>query len=88
MLAAMRASPRPAAPAAPAPFPQDACPFCGRPAPGGARQWSLRSWHATSGGRLEYCVSSGGCLVVLLDGELLKHVAGGPRAAGGRSGRP
>ncbi|TDC71766.1 EamA family transporter [Streptomyces hainanensis] len=49
------------------------CPVCGRPAPGEAEQWTLRSRHRTSQGEIEYCATAGGCLVVLLNGEIVKH---------------
>ncbi|MCF3106547.1 hypothetical protein IPZ58_34015 [Streptomyces roseoverticillatus] len=75
----------------PAEFPDaepDLCPVCMTAVEGGAA-WILLSRHATRRGVVEYCLSVCGCLVVLLDGELVKAVAGrsrgGPAAARGRS---
>lgn len=54
---------------------EDRCPVCWRPAPAaGGRPWLLRSRHATSQGEVDYCVGPCGCLVVLLDGVLIKSV--------------
>ncbi|MDT0322283.1 EamA family transporter [Streptomyces millisiae] len=54
---------------------EDVCPVCGRPAPGSGEQWTLRSRHHSSQGSVEYCATAGGCLVVLVDGEIVKHTA-------------
>jgi hypothetical protein len=51
---------------------EDRCPVCRRPAAAAGRPWLLRSRHATSLGEVDYCVGPCGCLVVLLDGVLIK----------------
>ncbi|MGW7411060.1 hypothetical protein [Streptomyces sp. NPDC054863] len=52
----------------------DCCPFCGAPAGAGRQWWTLRSRHSTSEGEVEYCRGGCGCLVVLLDGSVVKTV--------------
>lgn len=58
----------------------DRCPVCLAVADDGAA-WILLSRHRTTQGEIEYCLSMCGCVVVLLNGELLKatpgHVRGG-----------
>ncbi|MEV1011189.1 EamA family transporter [Streptomyces sp. NPDC049881] len=54
------------------------CPVCLR---AGGGEWTLRSRHHTSEGEAEYCVSPGGCLVVLLDGRIVKHLTAGRNPA-------
>ncbi|MEU5896492.1 MULTISPECIES: hypothetical protein [unclassified Streptomyces] len=51
---------------------QDRCPVCHEAAEGEAQWWTLRSRHRTSEGDVEYCTGGCGCLVVLVNGELLK----------------
>lgn len=56
----------------------DRCPVCWLPAPAGGQTWRLVSRHATSLGDVEYCTTAPcGCLVVLLDGRMLKSRPGG-----------
>ncbi|MFG3078429.1 hypothetical protein [Streptomyces sp. NPDC048225] len=55
---------------------QDCCPVCHGPVEGEAQWWTQQSRHHTSEGEVEYCTGGCGCLVVLLDGELLKAVPG------------
>ncbi|WP_129842311.1 EamA family transporter [Streptomyces sp. RFCAC02] len=52
--------------------PTERCPVCMRP---GGGEWTLRSRHRTSEGETEYCATPGGCLVVMLDGRIVKHVS-------------
>lgn len=51
---------------------QDRCPVCHAATDGEAQWWTLRSRHRTSEGEVEYCTGGCGCLVVLVNGELLK----------------
>ncbi|MEV7256795.1 hypothetical protein [Streptomyces sp. NPDC093937] len=51
---------------------QDRCPVCHEPTEGEARWWTLRSRHRTSEGEVEYCTGGCGCLVVLVNGEMVK----------------
>ncbi|MFF2012939.1 hypothetical protein ACFVWY_28225 [Streptomyces sp. NPDC058195] len=50
----------------------DRCPVCHELAEGAARWWTLRSRHRTSEGEVEYCTGGCGCLVVLVNGDMLK----------------
>ncbi|MFG3252302.1 hypothetical protein [Streptomyces sp. NPDC048172] len=52
----------------------DRCPLCWLPV--GAGEWTTRSRHRTSLGEVEYCAGPCGCLVVLVDGQLVKRAAG------------
>jgi aerobic-type carbon monoxide dehydrogenase small subunit (CoxS/CutS family) len=52
----------------------DRCPVCGEPTPAEARWWTLKSHHRISEGELEYCASGCGCLVVLVNGEIVKSL--------------
>lgn len=36
--------------------------------------WTLRSHHRTSEGEVEYCVGGCGCLVILVNGEMIKSL--------------
>ncbi|MFF3538792.1 hypothetical protein ACFYXP_33275 [Streptomyces sp. NPDC002466] len=51
---------------------QDRCPVCHESTEGAARWWTLRSRHRTSEGEVEYCMGGCGCLVVLINGEMVK----------------
>lgn len=51
----------------------DSCPVCWSPVTDSA-QWVLLSRHRTSQGDIEYCLSTCGCVTVLLGGNLLKSV--------------
>ncbi|MFF4954946.1 hypothetical protein ACWC2K_19110 [Streptomyces chattanoogensis] len=51
------------------------CPVCATVLRDGAA-WILLSRHLTSKGEIEYCLSTCGCLVVLLNGALLKAASG------------
>ncbi|WP_369212743.1 hypothetical protein [Streptomyces flavofungini] len=54
----------------------DRCPVCHEPTPARRQWWTLRSSHRTSEGEVEYCVGGCGCLVVLVNGELVKAHSG------------
>ncbi|MGN5636421.1 hypothetical protein [Streptomyces sp. AC154] len=65
-----------------APSSGDRCPVCHEPTPAETPWWTLRSRHRTSEGEVEYCVGGCGCLVVLVDGEMVKCLRGVIRADG------
>ena len=52
----------------------DRCPVCHEPTPAETQLWTLRSHHRTSEGEVEYCVGGCGCLVILVNGEMIKSL--------------
>ncbi|MFD9814341.1 hypothetical protein [Streptomyces sp. NPDC059080] len=66
-------------PASAVPPSGDRCPVCDKPAPAEALLWTLRSHHRTSEGEVEYCVGNCGCLVILVNGEMVKNLPAGRR---------
>ncbi|MEU9116370.1 hypothetical protein AB0D04_32565 [Streptomyces sp. NPDC048483] len=51
----------------------DCCPVCWSPV-ADSSQWALLSQHQTSQGNIEYCLSTCGCVAILLGGDLLKTI--------------
>ncbi|MGP3975782.1 hypothetical protein ACTWQF_17585 [Streptomyces sp. 8N114] len=62
------------------PSDDDRCPVCQQPTPEEMRWWTLRSHHRTSQGEVEYCAGGCGCLVLLVNGEILKALPRPPTA--------
>lgn len=54
----------------------DTCPLCWSPT-ADTGQWILLSQHRTSEGEVEYCLSTCGCVAILLNGDLLKSLTEG-----------
>lgn len=61
----------------------DHCPVCHVRTSTHTHEWRLTSRHRTSEGEVEYCVGGCGCLVVLVDGEMVKSVSPGRSQPGG-----
>ncbi|MFE6886899.1 hypothetical protein [Streptomyces sp. NPDC057694] len=60
----------------------DHCPVCHEPISARTQWWKLKSRHRTSRGEIEYCLGGCGCLVILVDGEMIKAVSMGTTQRG------